>query len=431
MRRPGQISLNAAATWGRGALAVFLGFFSSRWLLEVLGAEGYGLWVLVCGMAALAALVHGVISSSTARFLAVAVGRDDVASWYPVIARLHCIVAGMTVIVGLPVCLWIVLGDGMSVPGARQAEVMVVLCVVFTKSLIAMINVPNRQLFIAHQRMVELAIWGSIDVVVNFVILAWMVVNPGRYFIAYAAILSGAAVLVEIMLWLRTRYVFAVKSNDDEKMRDKMWEIFRFAGFRFLSDGGSILGVQGMTILVNAFLGPVSTASLGIARTVSTHCGSLAESVAQAYEPALANVANSRDKVRTMAYSACLRLIVSYLTFAVPLALLIDPVLRFWLKEVPQQTASAVLWLLAIGFLDAAGRSFYCAVTAIGRVKVLYTGVGILHGLALPLAVGALVFRPRLEINAALGSVFTMHFISLMWTIGVFYVQTRCKADRI
>ena len=427
MIRIDRVSANALATWSRGIVAVLLGFFSSRWLLATVGTEGYGLWVVACGMVALASLVHGVLASATGRFLYVAAGRGDVSVWFAASVKLHFVAALVTVLAGLPLCLAYVRSG--AVPPERVADVSLVVAVLFAKSFVVMANTPFRQLFAAHQRMVEPAVWGCADAVFNFAMLAWMVTHPGEWFVAYAAATAAVGIAVEAALCVRARRVFGGMRIRGIAARANIAEIFRFAGWRFVSDGGWVVSTQGVALLVNGLFGAALAASAGIGRTVSTHCASLSESVGQAYDPAIANVVGASGTVRQLVRTACVRLACAYLVFAVPLALFVDPVLRFWLGDVPPHASACVLWLLATGVLDVLGRAFYSAVTAHGNVRGLYIGVGLLHGAAIPL--GALLWwmLPSLGLHAVFASLFATHIASLAWTLATYRkLVARCSA---
>ena len=413
------VSANALAIWGRSVLAVLLGFFASRWSLAVLGTEGYGLWVLLCGLMALIGFLHSVLAASTGRYLAVAAGRGTVAEWYAATVKIHWALALATTVLGLPVCLW-ALNRVLSVPADCLGDVPILVACVFVGTFVGMMNTPRRQLFTAYQKMVEPALWNCLPSVCNFLILAWMVFHPGRWLVVYALATTGVAVAIELVLWRRSRQAFGQSVDWRLPSGAQIREILSFAGWRVLSDGGNILSTQGLTLLVNKFLGPALTASAGIARTLSNHCCSLSESVAQAYEPAMANAVGANQDVRALTYRASFRLVGAYLLLAVPLFLVLDPLLRFWLVEVPPQTADAVRWLLAVGAADACGRSFYSAVVATGKVKGLFAGVGILHGLTFPLAIAVWLLRPEWGVSGLFACAFFTHFVSLGWSVWMF-----------
>ena len=423
------VSANALAIWGKSVLSVLLGFFSSRWMLVVLGMDGYGLWVLMCGLLALTGFLHGVLASATGRYLAVAAGRGTVAEWYVASAKIHLALAFATVVLGLPICL-LALNHVLSVPDEYRADVFWAMACIFVGTFIGMANAPRRQLFTAYQRMVEPAIWNCLPSICNFVLLAWMVMHPGKWFLVYVGLSSLVTVVIELILFLRSRRTFGLRLDWGTPSGCQIREILSFAGWRILSDGGYILSTQGLTMLINRFMGPVLTASAGIARTVSNHCCGLSESVAQAYEPALANAVGARQDVRALTFRASFRLVGAYLLLSIPLALFLEPLLRLWLVDVPPQTASAVRWLLAVGAVDACMRSFYSAVVATGQVKALFVGVGVMHGLTFPLAIIVWLVAPGWGLGGVFACAFLTHLISLGWSIWMFERVTYTDADR-
>ena len=67
---PGQrILINTIATYGRSLLAVFLGLFSSRWVLEALGEIDYGLMGVVGSVLVFITLFNALTTAANARYL--------------------------------------------------------------------------------------------------------------------------------------------------------------------------------------------------------------------------------------------------------------------------------------------------------------------------------------------------------------------------
>ena len=196
MRRHGKrLILNSAANWGRGLIALFLGLFSCRWALQTFGVEGYGLWTLCCSASTIAFSLHTMISAATQRFLSVAVGEsetkgaDVLSAWRKVSARTHVTVAILTIALSMPLLVgW--LGTISGVPEELAGECRMVVFALLVQGFVMMVNTPNRQLFFAHQSMVEPAVLGTIGVVLNFSVLCWMVHHPGEWLVRYVFLMA-------------------------------------------------------------------------------------------------------------------------------------------------------------------------------------------------------------------------------------------------
>ena len=402
-----RIVVNAIAVWGRGLLTLVLGIFSSRWALQAVGAEGYGLWALCCSVNFFACFAQGIVANATQRFLSIAVGDGSWRATYRRIVRVHFISASATLLVTAPISFWLI-GNWLTVPAERVHECQLVMVWVFVFAYAAMINTPNRQLFAAHQRLVEPALWGIFLTLQAFGILAWMVTHPGRWLVPYAASLAGSVIMTEICLCLRARHLFAPGRPAADDVRApapaSVGEILRFSFWRMFSDGGATLSSYGMTILVNRLFGAVETGAAGLARSAANQTNSLTFAVASAYEPALANEAGAKGELAGLTRRACLRLTGAYLLFAVPFFCLAERILALWLGDPPAGTVVAVRWLLIAGAFSAFGQAFMLAVAASGRVRALYLGCGLLQAGGVLLALG--FFRAGV-FGGGLGSVFS------------------------
>ena len=271
-----RIVSNTIANWVRGIVALFLGLFSCRWALQAFGSEGYGLWTLCCSASMIALSFHSMIGMSTQRFLSVAAGgkgdSDDVSlcSWRRVAAKTHLIAALLTVAFSAPILVGY-FGAISGVPKEMSDDCLLVVVALLVQGFVMMINTSNRQLFIAHQSMVEPAIWGLLCVVINFSVLYWMVAHPGRWLVRYVFFMAAVNVLIEVCMGLRARCLFdhAFKRDAGEvNTKEMARKLVKFAGWRFVADCGNILGAHGLNILVSRLLGAGVAGGVGIARSM-------------------------------------------------------------------------------------------------------------------------------------------------------------------
>jgi hypothetical protein len=80
-----RIAFNTLATYGRSVLGMFLGLFSSRWVLQALGQQDYGLYAVVGSVIVFITFLNGVTSGSVARFLAFSIGKggsEETVRWF-------------------------------------------------------------------------------------------------------------------------------------------------------------------------------------------------------------------------------------------------------------------------------------------------------------------------------------------------------------
>ena len=73
-----RIALNTVVSYSRSLLALFLGLFSARWVLEALGQDDFGLYGVVGSLLVSISFLTVSLSGSVSRFYAFAIGAGSV-----------------------------------------------------------------------------------------------------------------------------------------------------------------------------------------------------------------------------------------------------------------------------------------------------------------------------------------------------------------
>lgn len=89
--------------------------------------------------------------------------------------------------------------------------------------------------------------------------------------------------------------------------RWRLSQLFVFAGGRAVNALSSLLGGDGMVIVVNKYLKPAKNAAMLIGNTVSSHASSLSASLCGAFQPAITTAADEVDfdKMRHLVFYTC------------------------------------------------------------------------------------------------------------------------------
>ena len=70
MASTGTVKRNVLASWGTHASNIVIGFFLTRYTLDVLGVSSYGSWLLLNSIAGYAALLYCGLGETISRFVA-------------------------------------------------------------------------------------------------------------------------------------------------------------------------------------------------------------------------------------------------------------------------------------------------------------------------------------------------------------------------
>lgn len=373
-----KIFTNAAATYGRCVVALALGLFSSRWVLQALGATDFGLYSVVGSVVTVFSFLGGMLTISVTRNYAFAIGRAEgsgeakleLPQWFTAAFAIHLVLALGIVAVGWPVGEWAV-RHWLTIPCERVAT-----CVwVFRLSLLAafacVLAVPFGSMYTARQKFVKLALFGLGQTFVVFFGALWLLSATGDRLFGYAfymtlafvgyAVAQIAGALIEFPE-CRAWFVWPG--------RDKVRAILAFAGWTMFGSGGYMVALSGGAFVTNRFFGAGANAAYGVSQQVQYHSEQLANAMVGAFEPAVTASAGEGDGAgfRRLVKQSGLLGAGLFLLVAVPLFILVEPVLKLWLGTPPEGTASVIRIMLAAMAINRLTTGQQLALNARGRI---------------------------------------------------------------
>ena len=365
---------NAFATYARSVVALGLGLFSSRWVLQALGATDFGLYAVVGALVGLFSFLGGLLNASVARHYAFALGEsgreEDLRAWFAAALRIHLVLVAVAALVGAPVGEWAV-RRVLAVPPDRVAT-----CVwVYRLSLFAacanLLAVPFVAMYTARQRFVRLAVFGLGQTAVVFCGAWWLLHASCDRLLAYAGYMSFAfAGLAAVQIAGAMAEFPACRAPFVRARGERVRAILAFVGWTLCGGGGWIAAVNGGACVTNLFFGAAANAAYGVSQQVQYHSEQLANAMIGAFEPAVAVSAGEGDRgkfLRLVRQSGLLGAGL-FLLVAVPLFVLLDPVLKIWLGTPPEGTATVCRIVLAAMAVNRLTTGQQLALSARGRI---------------------------------------------------------------
>ena len=161
-----RIAKNTAFLYIRMFLIMAITFYTSRVILETLGAEDYGLYNVIGGIIAMFGLINSSMSTATQRFLTFETGRNDTVRMrkiFSVSLIIHLLIAIIIIILGETVGLWF-FWHKMNIPEVRLDAAMWVYQMSILSAVIMIISVPYNAAIIAHEKMNAFAYISILDV---------------------------------------------------------------------------------------------------------------------------------------------------------------------------------------------------------------------------------------------------------------------------
>lgn len=404
-----KIAKNSFALYIQMFLGMLVGFYTSRVVLDVLGVEDFGLYNVVGGVVALFTILNSAMSSSSSRFLTFELGGGNLKRLkqiFGVTLLIHLAIALLIALVAIPLGLWFI-KNKMQIDSSRMyaAELVFYVSVLTTCSSVVM--VPFQATIIAHERMSIYAYASVVELLAKLSIALLLPFLGFDKLIGYALMLLGVHVIMQIFYFFYCRHHFAETKSGLSWDRGLIKEMSSFAGWSLFGDSAVLMMTQGLNILLNVFFGTAVNASRGIAVQVQGVLTRFVGGFQTALNPQIIKryAAKELREMHRLIFASSRYSFYVMLIVSLPVLLEMDTLLGWWLKEVPEHTATFLKIMIGISLVECLANPLVFAAKATGRIKRYQA---ILGGLLLCIVPISYIC---LQMGYPPESVFVVHFI--------------------
>ena len=165
-----RIVYNTAVVYTQLVLSTIIGLFAVRFILQALGEEDYGIYLLVGGVVAMLNFLTTSMSSASTRFMAYSLGKKDVnlsIRTFNTTLYIHLLL-GLLVVLILEVGGWMMFEWMLNIPEGKVADAKLVYHFMVFTTLITVISVPFDAIITSHENLTFLSI---ITVLYNIITL--------------------------------------------------------------------------------------------------------------------------------------------------------------------------------------------------------------------------------------------------------------------
>ncbi|MGI6346850.1 MAG: MATE family efflux transporter [Limisphaerales bacterium] len=386
------IIVNILATYARILFVAGLGLFSTRWVLQTLGREDFGLYSVVGGLIVFILFIGNTMAGSVQRFYAYAIGQGDpeeVKRWFNCAFMLHAGFSVALVLVGIPFGNYL-LDHVMQIPLERLETCHWVYYLSIIGGVGTMMATPYLGMFYAKQRIFELSLWGALQAALMFSFALYILKVAGDVLLLYAVGMVGIKLILDLVYIVRSFWLFRAcrfqRSYCFSIKRSR--KLASFAGWSLFGPAGGVLRNQGLALLINFFSGPKINAAFGIANQVAAQTGTITMSMYQAISPEITSRegGGERDRMISLSLRTSKFAVLITLLWLVPLYAEIDYILGLWLGEVPLYSSLFCRIILIAYFVDKLTIGYMGAIHAKGRIAGYQATLGGILILTFPLA---------------------------------------------
>ena len=411
-----RIVKNTMFLYVRMMVVMIVALFTSRIILNTLGATDYGIYNVVGGIVTIVAFLNSALGGSTSRYLTFALGEGILEKQkitFGAALNLHICIALLVLIVGETIGLWFFY-EKMIIPEDRVSAALWVYQFSIVTTMISFTQVPYNASLIAHEKMSIYAYVGLYEAFSRLAIAYLITISPIDNLVFYGSLLLLNTIVVQMFYrW------YAVKNFSECRfslVKDKALykQLLSYGGWDLFGNLAVVCQGQGVNLLLNVFFGPVVNAARAIAFQIQGAVLQFVSNFMTAVRPqVIKNYAEGNvERMYSLTFYTAKFSYMLMLALVVPICCEIKFILHLWLGDaVPENTALfAVLVLVTYTW-----RTFHIAALmpfhAIGNIKTGNVTIGSLMIASLP--IGYVLFKIGLPAYSVFLVIFAIEIVGM------------------
>lgn len=335
-----RIAKNTLMLYFRQILIMGVSLYTVRVVLEVLGAEDYGIYNVVAGVVSMFSFLSGAMATASQRYFSFDLGKNDyeqLKKTFSVTLCIYLLLILLVVVLAETVGLWFVYNKLVIPPERLHAAKWIYQFSIFS-FVITLITTPYMASIIAHENMNVYAYVSIVEAILKLVIVFILQKLSYDKLVVYGFLLCAVGFINASL------YRGFCKKHYEECRFKPVWnmkmfqEICGFTGWSLFGAFTTVVRTQALTILINQFFNPVVVAARAISNQVSNTLNVFSSNFnTSLYAPIIKEYAsNNNERMFSLIFNGCKMTFFLMWIFALPLCLRMEYVLTLWLKQLPE-----------------------------------------------------------------------------------------------
>ena len=392
MRPANRVVVNTGFLYGKMLITMLISLYSTRLILNALGAVDYGIFNLVGGVIAMLSFLNGAMSVATQRYLSFYLGAGEkhkLKSVFNSSIVLHLVI-GFIIVLLLEFGGLLLFNGTLNIPADRIGVAKIVFHFMVISTFFTINAVPYDAAINTHENFLFDALTGIFESIIKLGIAIWLIYTEVDKLILYGALIAGLTIIIRII-----KSIYCFRKYEECRVRLTSYfdtgllkEMFSFAGWNLFGSFCSVISNQGIAIVLNLFFGIIVNAAYSIATQVNGQLSSFSINMLKALNPQIVKSEGSGDRERMLrlAILACKLSFFLIAFFAIPIVLEMPFILNLWLKTVPDNTIIFCQLILILSLVQQLTVGMMSALFSVGKIKVYQIVVGSLLMFNLPIA---------------------------------------------
>lgn len=374
MSAASRVIKNTGYLYIKMAITVFISLWTTRIVLNSLGALDFGTYNIVGGAIAMLGFLNSTMTSATQRFMNYAEGRGDKEhqkSIFNVSIMLHYGVAILFCFI-LLLAAYPLFHGVLNICPDRMFAAKVVYVSMMLSTMFNVMSVPYNAAINAHENMRYFAIIGVLESLLKLLVAFATIYVLGDKLIVYGILMACIpfVTLTILRFYCHRHYEECVVSLRRYFRKDLFREMTSFAGWNFLGSTSSLIGNYGMGVVLNHFFGTLLNAAQGIANQLNGQLLSFSNNMLKAASPLIAKNEGAGDRGSMLQVSMLANKYSFFLLaiLAIPAIIEMPFLLKVWLKNVPEWAVVFTQLLLFRSLIDQSVAVFHTSIAAEGHI---------------------------------------------------------------
>lgn len=374
----------------RMLLAMAVGLYTSRVVLEVLGVEDFGIYHVVAGFVALLGFMQGAMTTATQRYFSFDLGEcngNNLCSLFNTSLQIHALLAVCIAVLAETVGYWFITTQ-LTIPPARLEAALWAYHLSVAAFAVSVMTVPLTAMLMANERMGQFALMSMVDVLLKLAAVLLLQLFVYDKLVWYAALLLVVATITFSGYLLINRNLFPAVRLQWDWHAERFRSMLAFTAWNTWGNLAAALSVHGNNVLLNIFFGPAVNAGRSIATQANGALNSFVSSVQSAINPQIVKLYASGDRAQMHSLVLHASKYNFYILFilALPVLLNTEVLLGIWLVETPPYAAVFLQLTIIASLIDSFSGPLMTSAQATGNIRLYHSVVGGLLLLNVPIS---------------------------------------------
>lgn len=404
MKASSRVIVNTTAQFTKTFIGGIITLYSSRLILLSLGDNDFGIYSLLAGIILMLSFVTNALATSTQRFISYYHHHELKAiSSFSNSVFLHVILGFFAILLFLSLIPFLFNGFLNITPNRISSAKFVYITVVISV-FISFITSPYRAILISHENIVYISFIEILDTILKLIIaisLNYIFIDKLNYY-GLALMCIQIFNFLCIFVYTSKKYRKSTLIKFSLINKKELKHMASFTGWNMYVLGCNIGRTQGLSIVLNKFLGTVMNAAYGIGLQLSSYVNYMSESLLNSLRPQIIKAEGIGDRTYmfNLSCTACKMSFFILSWISIPCIVYMPKILEIWLKEPPIGAITFCRMFMLAGLADSLTIGLHIANQAIGNLKKFVLCINTLKLSVLPISILLLYYDANIKLVA-------------------------------